>query len=137
MRITITRNRPYDLVVNIKQPQSTTIAELPVDAVATFYIISKSDNKLLVKKQMTRLDTDPDDPLNEPTEARFRLDLTAEDTAALPYEIEYAEDGTKFRDTCRGHITVDSPSSANDQIKYADAIIPHIYVADLGEEVND
>ena len=133
MRITITRNRPYDLIVNIKQPQSTTIAELPTDAIAKFYIISKADNKLLIEKQMTRLDTDPTDPDNDPAEARFRLDLTPEDTAVLPYEIEYAEDGAKFRDTCRGHITVDSPSSTNEQVKYADAIIPHIYVADLGE----
>jgi len=132
MKVIITRNRPYDLIVDVKQPQSPTLAELPLDAVANFIIIDKSSNKALINKEMIRIDTDPSDPLNDPEEARFRLDLTAEETALLPYEVEYAEDGSRFRDTCRGHIAIDSPSSGPSEIKYADVLIPSIYVADIG-----
>jgi len=131
-KVIITRNRPYDLTIDIKQPDSPTSAELPVDAIATFYIIDKSQNKALLSKEMTRLDIDPSDPNNDPNTAIFRLDLTAAETAELPYEFEYAEDGTKPRDTCRGHIAIDSPSSTGVEIKYADALIPSIYIADLG-----
>jgi hypothetical protein len=131
-KVIITRNRPYDLTVDIKQPDSPTSAELPIDAVATFYVIDKDTNTALITKEMTRLDTDPSDPENDPNSSRFRVDLTAEETALLPYEFEYKEDGMKPRDVCRAHITVDNPNATGEEIKYADALIPSVYVTDLG-----
>ena len=131
-KIVITRNRPYDLTVDIKQPDSPTSAELPVDAIATFYLIDKESNTAILSKEMIRQDIDPSDPNNDPNTAVFRLDLTTDETANLPYEFGYAEDGAKPRDTCRGHIAIDSPSSTGTEIKYADALIPSIYIADLG-----
>ena len=131
-KIIITKNRPYDLTVVIKQPSSPTQAELPVDAVGTFYIIDKDTNEAAVVKEMVRLDIDPLDPGNDPATALFRLELTAAETAILRSEYLYAEDGKKANDLYRGHITVDNNSATGSEIKYADALIDSIYVVDLG-----
>ena len=131
-KIIITRKRPYDLTVVIKQPSSPTQAELPVDAVATFYIIDKNTNEAVINKEMVRLDIAPLDPTNDPLTALFRLELTAVETELLKTEYLYAEDGKKANDLYRGHITVDNDSATGSEIKYADALIDSIYVVDLG-----
>ena len=131
-KVIITRNRPYDLTIDVKQPNSLTSAELPVDAIATFYLIEKATNTAVITKQMTRVDTTPGDPTNDPETAVFRLDLTADETSLLKYEFGFDEDGAKPRDTHRGHIAIDNVNATGDQIKYADALIPSIYISDIG-----
>ena len=131
-KIIITKNRPYDLTVNVKQPSSPTPAELPVDAIGTFYIIDKRSNKAVISKQMTRLDVDPSDPSNDPETALFRLELTADETDVLETEYLYAEDNSLPNDLYRGHITIDNISATGSEIKYADVLIASIYVVDLG-----
>ncbi len=54
--VIITRNRPYELVVDIKQPNSPTGATLPTDAVAKFYIIEKGiGGKAILISDMERI----------------------------------------------------------------------------------
>ncbi len=128
-QVIITRNRPYELLVDVKQPSSPTGAILPVDAVAKFHIIEKGidGESILVSDMIRVLPTPVPDP---PTDTVFKLSLTEVETALLPFELGYAEDGEHFRPTCRGQITIDSPSSPD--INFADSFIPDIYVADLG-----
>ena len=127
--VIITRGRPYELLVDIKQPNSPTGATLPVDAIARFHIIEKGigGKSILISTMERVLPTPVPDPLEDTV---FKLSLAGIETATLPFELGYAEDGENFRSTCRGQITIDSPSSP--EIKFADSFIPEIYVADLG-----
>ena len=128
-KVIITRGRPYELLVDIKQPNSPTGVTLPVDATAKFHIIEKGiGGKSLLVSDMTRvLDTPVPDPIPDTI---FKLTLDDTETALLPFELGFAEDGENFRATCRGQITIDSPSSPD--VNFADTFIPEIYVADLG-----
>ncbi len=130
--VIITRNRPYELLVDVKQPNSPTGATLPADAAAKFYIIEKGiGGKAILISDMVRVYPDEATPAaEEPTDTVFKLSLTGSETALLPFELGYAEDGENFRSTCRGQITIDSPNSP--EIKFADSFIPDIFVADLG-----
>ena len=130
--VIITRNRPYELLVDVKQPNSPTGATLPLDAAAKFYIIEKGiGGKAILISDMERVYPDEVTPAAEPIEDTvFKLALTGEETALLPFDTGFAEDGENFISTCRGQITIDSPSSPN--VKYADSFIPEIFVADLG-----
>ncbi len=127
--VIITRGRPYELVVDIKQPNSPTGATLPVDATAKFHIIEKGigGKSILVSDMVRIIDTPVPDPIPDTI---FKLSLTDIETALLPFELGYAEDGENFRATCRGQITIDSPSSPD--VQFADTFIQDIYVADLG-----
>ncbi len=129
-KVIITRGRPYELMVDLKQPGSPTTAQLPADATAIFYMMQKGIGckSNILNKAMERV------PLTEPVggylDTMFKLVLDATETADLPCDVGYAEDGENFKDTCRGHIAIDSPSSPD--ITYADALIPSIYIADIG-----
>jgi len=127
--VIITRNRPYELIVDVKQPNSPTGATLPIDATAQFHIIEKGiGGKSIIVSDMIRIvDTPIPDPIPDTI---FKLSLTIQETALLPFELGYAEDGENFRATCRGQITIDSPSSLD--VQFADSFIPEIFVADLG-----
>jgi len=127
--VIITRGRPYELVVDVKQPNSPTGAVLPADATAKFHIIEKGigGKSLLISDMVRILATPVPDPIPD---TLFKLALTEIETALLPFELGFAEDGEHFRPTCRGQITIDSPSSP--EVNYADSFIPEIYVADLG-----
>ena len=127
-RMTITRGRPYEALINIKQPNSPTSAILPDGATADFSIISKKDGALLLTSSMVR-DFGTGTPA-APVDTVFKLTLTDVETATLPFEIGYPEDGGEFIDTCRGHIAVKSVASPD--IQNADVFIPKIYVADIG-----
>ena len=128
-KVIITRGRPYELMVDLKQPASPTAAQLPSDAIATFYLIQKGgDCTQLINKTMSRI------PATEPIEGYndtiFKVNLDATETEDLPCDIGYAEDGEEFKDTCRAHVAIDSPSSPD--INFADALIPSVYIADIG-----
>ena len=131
-KVIITRNRPYELLVDVKQPNSPTSATLPADASAKFYVIEKGiGGEAILIKDMERVYPGGASPNAEPpADTIFKLALTGEDTALLPFELGFSEDGENFRATCRGQITIDSPSSPN--VQYADSFISEIYVADLG-----
>ena len=128
-KIIITRGRPYEMLVDIKQPNSPTGATLPADAIAEFHIIEKGvGGKSLLVKAMTRVLPNPiPDPIPDTV---FLLSLTNTETDLLPFELGFAEDGENFRSTCRAQITIDSPSSPD--VQFADSFISDIYVADLG-----
>ena len=130
--VIITRGRPYELLVDVKQPSSPTGATLPEDAAAKFYIIEKGiGGKAILISDMERILPATVTPAAElPVDTVFKLALTGEETALLPYELGYAEDGENFRATCRGQITIDSPTSPD--VQFADSFVPDIYVADLG-----
>ena len=133
-KVIITRNRPFELIVDVKQPNSPTGATLPADATAKFYIIEKGvGGKAILISDMERILTDPVTPDAEPilpVDTIFKLSLTGEETALLPFELGYMEDGENYRSTCRGQITIDSPNSPD--VQFADSFLPDIYVADLG-----
>lgn len=130
--IIITKGRPYELVFEMKAPNSPTEEILPDDAVAIMHIISKEKlGTSVIVKEMTRVPELPD-PVDGYTDSKFKLELDATETSLLPFEFGYVEDDKRFRDTCRGHIAIDSPNSPDDKPKHADALISSIYVADLG-----
>jgi len=135
--VIITRNRPYELLVDVKQPNSPTGATLPIDASAKFYIIEKGiGGKAILISEMERVlpvtipSVPPSTNAEPPVDTVFKLALTGEETALLPFELGFAEDGSMYRPTCRGQITIDSPTSPD--VNFADSFIPDIYVADLG-----
>ena len=129
-KVIITRGRPFELMVDVKQPQSPTPAQLPVTATAVFHLMEKgtqAGGSILVK-DMVRV------PVAEPVDGYvdtiFMVQLDATETADLPYEYGYAEDGENYRDTCRAQVAMDSPDSPN--VQFADALLPNIYVSDIG-----
>ena len=135
--VIITRNRPYELLVDIKQPNSPTGATLPYDAAAKFYIVEKGiKGKAIIISEMTRVmpvtipPVPPTVNADPPVDTIFKLTLTGAETALLPFELGYMEDGEPFHATCRGQITIDSPSSPD--VQFADTFIQDIYIADLG-----
>ncbi len=128
-KVIITRGRPYELMVDLKQPGSPTVAQLPSDATATFYLIEKGGEcTQLLNEVMTRVPSV--EPVGGYLDTIFKVNLDATQTTGLPCDIGYAEDGEQFKDTCRAHIAIDSPSSPD--IKFADALIPSVHIADIG-----
>ncbi len=128
-KVIITRGRPYDLLVDMKQPSSPVGAELPATATAKFYLMDKTTGgKIILTKDMERIlgIGIPEDPVD----TVFKLSLTDVETLGLPYDTGFAEDGLLYVDTCRGHIAIDSPDSL--ELNHADTVMPSIYVADLG-----
>ena len=124
-KITITKGKPYYLAVVIKQPGSLNPADLTTTAIATFFIISKDDNKKEVEKLMTRLGNLED--------AKFLLELDETETSLLPSNIILPEDGSIADDTCRGHIHIEDTANPLAELRHIDVILPKIYVTDLGE----
>ena len=128
-KVIITRGRPYELMVDLKQPSSPTAAQLPGDATAVFYLMEKGGNcTQLLAVPMERV------PLSQPVggyvDTIFKVNLDSTETTGLPCDTGYAEDGEQFKDTCRAHIAIDSPTSPD--INFADALIPSVYIADIG-----
>ena len=96
--VIITRNRPYELLVDIKQPNSPTGATLPYDAAAKFYIVEKGiKGKAIIISEMTRVmpvtipSVPPTVNADPPVDTIFKLTLTGAETALLPFELGYME----------------------------------------------
>ena len=123
-KITITKGKPYDLSVIVKQPGSLNPADLTDTATATFYFVEKANNQRLLEKQMTRI--------GMPEDAKFLLELTEIETAIFPSRYSLDEDGTIATDTCRGHIHIEDTANAIPDLRHADILIGSIYIADLG-----
>ena len=124
-RIVITKGRPYDLAITIKQPGSLNIASLTDTAEGVFYFIDKQDNKMLLTINMTRI--------GMADEGKFLLEMTADETNILPSRYSLGEDGMLPMDTCRGHIGITDINNPLPELRNVDVIIPSIYVANLGE----
>ncbi len=129
-KVIITRGRPFELMVDVKQPESPTPAQLPETATAVFHLMEKGTQTggSLIVKDMVRV---PDvEPITGYVDTIFKVQLDAIETADLPYEYGYTEDGENYKDTCRAQVAMDSPDSPN--VQFADALIPNIYVSDIG-----
>lgn len=118
-KMIIVRGKEYNVKFIVKQAGASVPMVLdPLDT-AEIYINKKDiDNTLLINKTLTQGDPD----LGE-----FILELTPEETALLPFENKFAEDGSRWASTCRGHISTVTVESGNGEI-----LIPDIYVADVG-----
>ena len=123
-RITITRGLAYDLSIIIKEPEAITPSELTGTAIATMYIIDKSDNSQLLTLDMDRTGL--------PEDGSFLASFTADDTLLFPFEYGFEEDGSNPTSTCRGHVHVYDEFNTNPAMVNIDAIIPDIYIADIG-----
>jgi hypothetical protein len=124
-KIQITKNRPYELVVVVKQPGSLTPLEMSPNATAKFYLVEKSSNVKLIEKNMERY--------GQLEEGKFIVKLTETDTVALPVEYGITEDGGSFIDNCRAHVAITDTDAVLDENQHIDIIIESVTIVDMGE----
>jgi len=120
MRFSIIKNRPFECIITIKAPGSVT--GLPLDPGDTAYFtlsgIGRNGCKYIDLKPMSIYDA---------SNGKFKLELTAEETANLPVETGFKEDSAKSMPTCKGLVEANTASHGSIVGR-----IPSIFVEDYG-----
>ena len=122
MRFTITRGRAFECQFIIKKNGSTVAIELADGDTGTFTLSSVGYNacKLLDSIPMT---------ITDAVNGEFTLNLTEEQTADLPYDVMFSEDGYPPKATCFAVLDI---QSAEQGVIIVD--IPQVYIRYIGDE---
>ena len=119
----IVKGREFKCTFIIKEPGSPDPVELVLGDTGTFTISTYGPGPEILLNAPLELGTDTDN-----ANGKVFLSLTAEETAILPSDIQFGEDGFPSHPTCQG--LIDITSAATGKI-YAQ--VPKIYVVDIGE----
>ena len=120
----IVQGREFICTFVIKEPSSPNPVELLIGDSGTFTLSTYGPGpEILLTNVPLELGT-TDDNLN----GKVFLTLTAEQTANLPSDVQFGEDGFPLHPTCQALIDVDSQS-----IGKIYAQVQKIYVVDIGE----
>ena len=120
-KLIIVRARPYEAKFIIKASGSLTGVDLdPDNDMGTFTLYSSGVNQVLLLDKVPMTITDA--PNGE-----FTLTLTAEQTADLPYDVEFGEDFFPLVATCKAVLDIDTLAEGK-----IFAQIPEIYVEHVG-----
>lgn len=124
VKFKIVKGREFQCMFTIKQPNSPDPVELIVGDVGTFTLSTYGvDPEILISNAELSLGTTEDN-----ANGRVFLILTEDETADLPSDVEFGEDGFPLHPTCKGLIDITSASTGKIY-----ASIPKIYVEDIGE----
>ena len=119
----IVKGREFKCTFIIKEPGSPDPVELVVGDTGIFTMSTYGPGPKVILNSTLALGTDEDN-----ANGKVFLALTAEETADLPSDVQFGEDGFPLHPTCQA--LLDITSAATGKI-YAQ--VPKIYVVDIGE----
>ncbi len=119
----LVKGREFKCTFIIKEPASPDPVDLVVGDTGSFIMSTYGVAPSIILEQPMTLGT-PTDNLN----GKMFLTLTAEQTATLPADVEFGEDGFPIHPTCKA--LLDITSIVTGKI-YAQ--VPQIYVVDIGD----
>jgi len=122
-KFTIVKGRAFDCSFVVKKPGNTEPILIEEGDEATFTISSTgADSSVIIADHPLTRGTATDDMAG-----KFFLHLTEEQTALLPHDVEFGEDGFPLKATCKGLIDVTSQSEGKIY-----ATVRNIYVESMG-----
>ncbi len=119
----IVKGREFKCTFIVKEPTSPDPVELVVGDSGTFTLSTYGPGPEVLLNSTLALGTEEDN-----ANGKVFLTLTAEETADLPSDVQFGEDGFPLHPTCQA--LLDITSAVTGKI-YAQ--VPQIYVVDIGE----
>jgi len=119
----IVKGREFKCTFIVKEPTSPDPVELVVGDSGTFTLSTYGPGPKVLLNSTLALGTEEDN-----ANGKVFLTLTAEETANLPSDVQFGEDGFPLHPTCQA--LLDITSAVTGKI-YAQ--VPQIYVVDIGE----
>ncbi len=119
----IVKGREFKCTFIIKEPTSPDPVELVAGDTGSFVLSTYGPSPEVLLEVYMALGT-PEDSAN----GKMFLNLTAEETADLPSDVQFGEDGFPLHPTCQA--LLDITSAVTGKI-YAQ--VPQIYVVDIGD----
>ncbi len=119
----IVKGREFTCMFIVKLPTSPDPVELVPGDSGSFILSTYGPKPSIILTQAMTQGT-----LEESSNGKFFLNLTAEQTADLPADVQFGEDGFPLQPTCQALLDITSEETGK---IYAQ--VPQIYVVDIGE----
>ena len=122
-KFTIVKGRTFTCTFIIKEPGSPDPVELDTGDTGTFTMSTIGAGPTVLLTQAMTLGTSEDN-----SNGKMFLSLTAEQTALLPSDIEFGEDGFPLHATCQALLDITTSSTGKIYAR-----VPQIYVVYVGD----